>query len=81
MKKAKIIIFIFAVLTSIPPIITYIGPLRRVSTIGVIGGPDGPTAFFITGGLTVFGLLSSTIILPATLFITWFILHIKTKKS
>ena len=85
MKKVKIIVFILMILSSILPLVGLTIPMlmgippSAASTVGIIGGADGPTAIYLGAGsaLPVIGPFVPTILL----FILWLILHIKTKRK
>ena len=88
MKKAKIIVFLLMILTSIFPLgiriinlvyfATGIGvPIKNgVVTTTTISGADGPTSIFITTGTPY---IMATLIPAGVLFILWLILHILSR--
>ena len=86
MKKAKIIVFLLIILTSILPLAGVIIPMlmgispSSASTVGIIGSADGPTAILISAEGAP-PRIFATFIPAGVLLILWLILHIKKRKN
>lgn len=76
MKKSAIIGGVIGLIVIILEIAAYMG---EKSSIGVIGGADGPTAVFVTG---INGSLIATLaLIVAVLIISALIIYIKKKRK